>query len=146
MDPQIKPFFYHMPKDRMAIELLMENMGLTEIWMLVKPKDREYTFYSHKHKSHSRIDHFLIRKDLVNSVSDSSIGPVALTDSASRLNNGHRQQKKELGGEFMHLCFRTQKSHSTKDTGKKIKIKKKHRLNYQDQESLQGGFQKHYHL
>lgn len=40
------------PKDRMAIGLLMEDMGLIEIWRLVNPRDKEYTFYSHKHKSH----------------------------------------------------------------------------------------------
>ena len=60
----------------------MEDIGLTDIWRLVNPKDREYTFYSHNHKSHSRIDYFLISKDLVNSVSDCSIGPIALTDHA----------------------------------------------------------------
>lgn len=69
----------------MAIELLMEDIGLTDIWRLVNPKDREYTFYSHNHKSHSRIDYVLISKDLVNSVSDCSIGPIALTNHATVL-------------------------------------------------------------
>lgn len=71
------------PKDRMAIGLLMEDMGLTDIWRLVNPRDREYTFYSHKHKSQSRIDYFLISKELVNNVTDCSIGPIALTDHAA---------------------------------------------------------------
>lgn len=47
------------------------------------PKQREYTFYSHIHKSHSRIDYFLIGKDLVESISDCTIGPIALTDHAA---------------------------------------------------------------
>lgn len=71
------------PKDRMAIGLLMEDMGLIEIWRLVNPRDKEYTFYSHKHKSQSRIDYFLISKELVNNVTDCSIGPIALTDHAA---------------------------------------------------------------
>lgn len=74
---------FNMPKDRLAIQLLMKDLGLTDIWRLVNPREREYTFYSHRHKSHSRFDYFLISKDLVESVSDCSIGTIALTDHAA---------------------------------------------------------------
>lgn len=65
------------------MKLLMKDLGLTDIWWLVNPRQREYTFYSHNHKSHSRIDCFLIGRDLVESISDYSIGPIALTDYAA---------------------------------------------------------------
>lgn len=65
------------------ITLLMKDLGLTDIWRLVNLRQREYTFYSQNHKSHSRIDYFLICKDLVESISDCSIGPIALTDHAA---------------------------------------------------------------
>jgi len=39
--------------------------------------------YSNNHESHLRIDYFLISKDLVESVSDCSIGPIALNDHAA---------------------------------------------------------------
>lgn len=58
------------PKHRMAIKLLMEDLALLDIWRLVNPKEKEYTFYSHNHKSYSRIDYFLISKDLVERTSD----------------------------------------------------------------------------
>lgn len=67
----------------MAIKLLMKDNGLIDIWRLVNPREREYTFYSHNHKSHSRIVYFLISKDLVETVSDCLIGPIALTDHAA---------------------------------------------------------------
>ncbi len=73
----------NIPKDRMAIRLLMKDLGLMDIWKLVNPREREYTFYSHNHKSRSRIDYFLISKDLVESVADCSIGPIGLTDHAA---------------------------------------------------------------
>lgn len=75
-------FSNSVPRDRMAIGLLMEDLGLIDIWRLVNPTDREYTFYYRKHKSHSRIDYFLIRKELVHNVTDCSMGPIALTDHA----------------------------------------------------------------
>lgn len=71
------------PKDRMAIELMMKDLNLVDIWRVINPKEREYTFYSHRHKSHSRIDYFLISNNLVQDVSDCSIGPIALTDHAT---------------------------------------------------------------
>ena len=46
------------PKDRTAIKMLAEDMNLVDIWRSVSPCERENTFYSHCHKSHSRIDFF----------------------------------------------------------------------------------------
>lgn len=46
----------------------------------MNPNKREYTFYSHNHISHSTIDYFVISKDLVESVIDSTIGVIAFTD------------------------------------------------------------------
>lgn len=42
-------FSNNVPKDRMAIKLLMKDLGLIDIWRLVNPRKREYTFYSHNH-------------------------------------------------------------------------------------------------
>lgn len=56
---------------------------MINIWRLVNPREREYMFYSHNHKSHSRTDYFLISKDLVETVSDCLMGPIALTDHAA---------------------------------------------------------------
>jgi hypothetical protein len=68
------------PKYRLAIHLLTEDMGLTEIRRLVHPNDREYLF-SQCHKTHSRIDS-LISNCMVNNVIDCKTGPIALTDHA----------------------------------------------------------------
>lgn len=62
------------PKDRVSIKMLAEDLSLVDIWRLVNPRKREYTFYSHCHKSHSRIDFFLISNTLVDSVVDCEIG------------------------------------------------------------------------
>lgn len=44
------------PKDRAVIHTLIEDNGLIDVWRLVNPWKREYSFYSHCHKSYSRID------------------------------------------------------------------------------------------
>ena len=76
--------YYHAPsKGRVALGQLQEDIGLVDIWRLMNPNKREYTFYSHNHKSHSRIDYFVISKDLIESVIDSTIGVIALTDHAT---------------------------------------------------------------
>ena len=47
-------------KDREAIHMLNDDMGPTDIWRHTNPNRREYTFFSHCHKSYSRIDLFVI--------------------------------------------------------------------------------------
>ncbi len=44
------------------------------------PLEREYTFFSHPHASYSRIDYFLISKQLVSIVEPTSIGNIVITD------------------------------------------------------------------
>lgn len=62
--------------------MLAEDLSLVDIWRLVNPHEREYTLYSHCHKSHSRIDFFLISNTLINSVVDCETGAIALSDHA----------------------------------------------------------------
>lgn len=65
-----------------AIDALKEDLSVVDIWRLVHPMEREYTFYSHSHKTYSRIDYFLISKSCVNLVVNCDIGVIALTDHA----------------------------------------------------------------
>lgn len=58
----------------------MEGLCLVDIWRLVNPSSRKYTFYSNCHKMYSRIDFALISKSLVDSVVDCEIGAIAISD------------------------------------------------------------------
>lgn len=51
------------PKDRAAIRTLMEDNGLIDVGRLVNPRKQEYSFYSHGHKSYSRIDFISISQN-----------------------------------------------------------------------------------
>lgn len=78
-----KPRGRSSPKDREAIHLLVEDFSLVDIWRLVNPSAREYTFYSNCHKTYSRIDFFLISNILVDSVVGCEIGTIAISDHAT---------------------------------------------------------------
>lgn len=77
---KIRPSLYS--KERNAIHSLQEDLSLIDIWRLVNPREREYSFYSHSHKTYSRIDFFLISHSLVDKVIDCNIGVIAITDHA----------------------------------------------------------------
>ena len=70
------------PKDRAAIHTLMKDNGLMDVWRVVNPNKREYSFYSHCHKSYSRIDFILISQNLINAVIDSNVNTISLSDHA----------------------------------------------------------------
>lgn len=69
-------------KGSLAIDILLDELGLVDIWRVLHPQEREYTFYSHPHSTYSRIDYFLISNALVNQVADSMIGNIVLSDHA----------------------------------------------------------------
>lgn len=49
---------------------LIKDRNMVDIWRLQHPTDKEFSFYSHVHKSYTRIDHFLISSELVPSIID----------------------------------------------------------------------------
>ncbi len=51
-------------KSQLAIDVLEEELGLVDIWRILHPQDREYTFFSNPHSSYLRIDYVLISKQL----------------------------------------------------------------------------------
>lgn len=69
-------------KTGLALNSLKDDLGLVDIWRLVHPLEKEYTFYSHSHKTYSRIDYFLISNLCVDLVENCKIGVIALTDHA----------------------------------------------------------------
>lgn len=78
-----KPRGRSSPRDREAIHLMTEDLSLVDIWRIVNPSSRDYTFYSNCHKTYSRIDFALISKSLVDAVVGCEIGTIAISDHAT---------------------------------------------------------------
>lgn len=70
-------------RDRADLHMLCEDLGLVDFWLLTNPRERDYTFFSHCQKSHSRIDFFLISSNIVESVTECTIHAMALSDHAA---------------------------------------------------------------
>ncbi len=47
------------PRATLTLHRMCKNLGLTDIWRLLNPSGRDYTFFSSVHKIYSRIDFFL---------------------------------------------------------------------------------------
>ena len=56
------------------------NLGLIDIWRVANPTLKDFSFYSGRHKSFSRIDFFFASPHLFNSIGNSVLVPIALSD------------------------------------------------------------------
>ena len=52
--------------------MLSEELGIVDIWRLLHPNEKDFTFFSHPHSSYSRIDYFLLSCDMVSIIHRSS--------------------------------------------------------------------------
>ncbi len=60
-----KPGISRPSKTVTAINLLCRQNGLHDIWRLLNPTARDYTFFSNRHSAYSRTDYFLITHSLI---------------------------------------------------------------------------------
>ena len=69
-----------MTKEREASHMLNRDVGPIDIWRLTNPKN--FTFFSHCHKTFSRIYFFLISTSLADNVANCDIKTISITDHA----------------------------------------------------------------
>ncbi len=48
-------------KSNAMLKQYMQSLNIVDIWRILNPSDRDFSFYSHVHKSYSRIDFFSAR-------------------------------------------------------------------------------------
>lgn len=70
------------PRAALTLRRICKAWGLVDIWRILNPSGRDYTFFSPVHKIYSRIDLFLISKALTSSVFGCSIGNIIISDHA----------------------------------------------------------------
>lgn len=51
-------------KKQEAIKGLRSDLQLIDVWRTLHPGEKDYTFYSNPHKSFSRIDYFLVSREV----------------------------------------------------------------------------------
>lgn len=65
-----------------ALKHLTTELGLIDVWRNRFPRVRDYTFYSHRHASYSRIDFFFTSKTEEHRIDNIEILPITLSDHA----------------------------------------------------------------
>lgn len=61
---------------------LLESRSLVDIWWIQHPTDRDYSFYSHVHKSYTREDYFLIDSILITRITNSKYNNIQISDDS----------------------------------------------------------------
>lgn len=69
------------PRQRALQQMLIE-VDLVDIWRHMHPGEKDYTFFSNPHKTYSTINFFLVSKTISASVKQSNIGNILLSDHA----------------------------------------------------------------
>jgi len=69
-----------LPSASTVLNNLMSSMNLVDIWRLIHPTGRDYSFFSQRHKSFSRIDYFLIDSKLISNVISSNYHNILISD------------------------------------------------------------------
>uniref|UniRef100_A0A3B4Z9Q3 exodeoxyribonuclease III n=1 Tax=Stegastes partitus TaxID=144197 RepID=A0A3B4Z9Q3_9TELE len=72
----------NVPKAAVTLQRICKSLGLIDIWRIMNPSGRDYTFFSPVHKTYSRIDFFLISKALTSSAVNCEIGNILISDHA----------------------------------------------------------------
>lgn len=72
---------YNTPNAKFILHIC-QSFGLIDIWRLLNPNGRDFTFFSNAHNIFSRIDFFLLSKSLIPSVITCKIGNIIISDHA----------------------------------------------------------------
>ena len=71
---------YSQSKAGGRLKVLLESSNIVDIWRLLNPSGREYSFFSPVHKSSSRIDYFFIDSKFLPAVTNSTYHPILVSD------------------------------------------------------------------
>lgn len=64
---------------------LIRTRNMVDIRRLQHPTDRDFSFYSHVHKSYTRIDYFLISSELLPSITNSTYHSILISDHRPKI-------------------------------------------------------------
>ena len=79
-------------KETMALNDMLDQMDLTDIFRILHPKAAEYIFFSSVHGTFSRIDHILGHKSALNKYKKIKIIPCIFSDhNAMKLKINHKK-------------------------------------------------------
>ena len=85
-DPKVDRSSHPLPSDKnisAALRNFQAELGITDVWRLVHPDAREYSFYSGAHNSYSRIDYIMMSSNLIQNVIEIKMNSILVSDHAA---------------------------------------------------------------
>lgn len=67
-------------KSGQCLNTVLKNLNIVDIWRLLFPTSREFSYFSPVHKSYSRIDYFFLNSKLIPAVVDVTYHPILVSD------------------------------------------------------------------
>lgn len=67
-------------KSVQTLNNLIKSRNMVDIWRLQHPTDRDYSFFSHVHKSYTRIDYFLVEAKLTSNINYTKYHNILISD------------------------------------------------------------------
>ena len=67
-------------KSSLTLNSLMQGYNLVDVWRLLNPSKKDFSFFSSVHKTYSRIDYFLLDSTLLSTVSGSRYHNIVISD------------------------------------------------------------------
>lgn len=64
------------PTSLTKMRTLLADLSLVDVWRMLHPSTKDYTYYSPAHTSYSRLDYLLISQSLLDYSPSASIGPL----------------------------------------------------------------------
>ncbi len=83
LDPYLDRLSTRPPPGIASVQVLnnfLKCRNLVDIWRIQHPADRDYSYYSHVHKSYSRIDYFLVDFQLISRVTETKYHSILISD------------------------------------------------------------------
>ena len=83
LDPYLDRFSSAPPPKILAVQTLnnlMKSKKVVDVWRLQHPSDRDYSFYSHVHRSYTRIDYFLVDSRLISNIDHTKYHSIIISD------------------------------------------------------------------
>lgn len=73
------------PPSKMSqtLSTFMDQFGYVDPWRFTYPSSHQYSFFSHAHRTFSRIDYFLVDKNLISSLISVQYLPITVSDHSA---------------------------------------------------------------
>lgn len=72
----------HLTKVAQTIQLFLRTFGVCDAWCFLNPTSRSYSFFSHVHKTYSRIDYFFLDKNIIPLITKCDYNAIVISDHA----------------------------------------------------------------